>query len=1106
MYGAGCARGSTEQRLGSVGRMIMNDTVTIDMKPLTIIGVGSSAGGLEAIRELVSSVPNDMHVSYVVVQHMSPHHKSLMTELVARETNLSVVDVEDGITPEPNVIYITPPKADVLYEDGMLRLVEPSPEVASPKPSVDRFLLSLADSHGEHSMAIILSGTGTDGAYGVQAIREAGGITIAQGSDSAKYDGMPTAAVQTGCIDLILHPQEIGTHLQKILSSPRDFDELRRGELVRSPVSDLLQILLARTRVDFRDYKQTTINRRIERRMVALGIESKEEYTQFCRTNPQAVDALFKDLLISVTRFFRDRQEFEELNNFIPDLVERANGTPIRVWVAGCATGEEAYSIAMLLAEALGGPQVPLKNHVQIFATDIDEDALRMARRGFYGLAALNDIPADLADKYLLREKDGVRVIDNLRTAILFSHHNVCQDPPFQKIGLLCCRNLLIYFGNALQQKVMGRFHYALTETGLMFLGTAESVAGSEQLFVQDSRAAHIYRRRAIKAETAPTPKRSRYGEPLRPLVSDPNASSAGHSTDRRMFEALMKSLGANSVLVTDDYSIVRINGNVSPYINMTDQSTLKMHLDLLRSPLREEARSLTTLALKHDQPRQGVRHLLNADGDNEVRLDVYPIVAKEINERAALVVFTALAPARKDGELTRDGEGSSPEVDRIRSLETEVANTREALQQTIEELETSNEELQSLNEEMQSTNEELQATNEELETSNEELQSTNEELITVNEELQVTASELNERTSELSSILESAPIAILVLDSALQISQASGSAVDLFKLNRPLSSPHISQCTLPSGFPPLAPICSETLRLGEKISNDFTSRSALVQITTSPFFDGRGQIQGVTMVVTTFPSLAAEMELILNSSNFFIMNREFDGTIRRISHESASLLGLGRKEAEGGNIYEYLDQETGADLRNGDESLLSSEAAQKHDIVELKSKAGKGSRWLSMHRLLMHRDESEHPSIYAVGVDVTDALIARQAAEEAFEQLSLIQEMSGIGYWMLDLEREHVTWSDEVYRIHGVARDDFNPTLDNAIDFYHPDDRDAVRDAIAQAATEGGRFKFALRLVRPDGETVSVEAWGQGRAGKAGQVRHIVGAFREVVAETQPA
>lgn len=854
-----------EVRPGSISGIMGHDMAKDTTADLTIVGIGSSAGGLEAIRELVSTLPTDLDVAYVVVQHMSPHHKSLMTELVARQTTLAVEDVKNETAPRPNVIYVTPPKTDVVYKAGKLCLVSPSTEVASPKPSVDRFLLSLADEHGEKSMAIILSGTGTDGAYGVQAIREAGGITIAQDTESAKYDGMPMAAMQTGCVDLVLRPFEIGTHLFKILTGPRDFDSFRREASEKGPASDLLQILLARTRVDFREYKQTTINRRIERRMLALGISNHDEYTQFCRVNPNAVDALFKDLLISVTRFFRDKTEFEQLKELLPGLLEKRGDAPFRVWIAGCATGEEAYSIAILLSEALGGSKVQLKDHVQIFATDIDKDALDVARKGIYGLAALNDIPKSIAERYFIQQSDGIRVIDSMRSAILFSDHNVCQDPPFQKVNLLCCRNLLIYFGNALQHKVMSRFHYAMADNSLMFLGTAETVAGSDEMFIQDSNSAHIYRRRSIRRSENASLTGTRNMPQSRRIQSSLPAAKSGVSTDRQMFEALAQSLGRNSILVTDEYSIVRVYGDVSSYIEMNEASHLKMHIDLLRRPFREEARSLVTLALKHGEHRSGVRHLLAEDDDAEVRLSVYPIIARDINERAALVVFSEVPIDRTKGiDRSSENESSGFENDRIRLLEDEVATTREALQQTIEELETSNEELQSLNEELQSTNEELQATNEELETSNEELQSTNEELITVNEELQVTAAELSGRTGELMSVLETAPLAIMVLDTALQISQATNAAATMFSLARPVSNPHISQCILPEDFPSLAPICNETLKLGTAITHELTSKGSRYKVICSPFFDMRGQVKGVTMVVSEFPGLAQDLEVIL--------------------------------------------------------------------------------------------------------------------------------------------------------------------------------------------------------------------------------------------------
>ncbi|WP_300030782.1 chemotaxis protein CheB [uncultured Roseobacter sp.] len=1067
---------------------------------LTIIGIGSSAGGLEAIRELVSTLPTDLSVAYVVVQHMSPHHKSLMTELVARQTALSVVDVTDGMAPEPNVIYVTPPKTDVVYEDGKLFLVEPSTEVASPKPSVDRFLLSLADEHGEKSMAIILSGTGTDGAYGVQAIREAGGITIAQDTESAKYDGMPMAAMQTGCVDLVLRPFEIGTHLQKILTSPRDFDAFRQESSEKSPSSDLLQILLARTRVDFREYKQTTINRRIERRMIALGIESHEEYTQFCRVNPNAVDALFKDLLISVTRFFRDKSEFEQLRDMLPALLKKKNHGPLRVWIAGCATGEEAYSIAILLCEALGGAKVALKDHVQIFATDIDKDALDVARKGVYGMAALNDIPKSLADRYFIQQNDGIRVIDTLRSAILFSDHNVCQDPPFQKVDLLCCRNLLIYFGNALQHKVMSRFHYAMTESSLMFLGTAESVAGSDEMFVQDSNSAHIYRRRSIRRSehtpfsAARTMPQSRALNPVKPSVP------VGDSTDRQMFEALALSLGKNSMLVTDEYSIVRVYGNVSNYIEVSESSNLKMHIDLLRRPFREEARSLVTLALKNDENRSGVRHLLADDDDAEIRLDVYPIIARDINERAALVVFKEVQVDRAKGaEKQLAAQSDDVDHDRIRLLEDEVATTREALQQTIEELETSNEELQSLNEELQSTNEELQATNEELETSNEELQSTNEELITVNEELQVTAAELSGRTGELMSVLETAPLSIMVLDTALQISQATNAATEMFGLSRPVANPHISQCVVPERFPTLAPICNETLKLGEPISREFTSRGSRYKLTCSPFFDMRGQMKGVTMVVSEFPGLAQELDLILDHAEIFMLNRATDGTILRISEKSARTLGTTRADAEGVKFREIASKSVVKKVAERDNLLMDSPDGRIQHLDHMSFADSDEEIWMKTENFIFADPSVANTSIYSVGTDITDVIRSRNQAEDAVAQLLLLQDLARVGYWSVDLKSGEVYWSDEVYRIHGEDRTEYTPNLEEGIEYYHPDDREKVRREVSRVAEEGGDFRFRNRLQTKAGQTVMIESIGMARADESGEIHKLIGVFREL-------
>ena len=1067
-----------------------------------IVGIGSSAGGLEALRELASSLPTELPVAYVVVQHMSPQHKSLLTTLVARESRLRVEDVTDGVVPAPNVIYVTPPNADVVMSAGKLRLLPPSPDRASPKPSVDRFLMSIADEKAEHAVGVILSGTGSDGAYGVQAIREAGGITISQDDASAKYDGMPNAAVETGCVDLVLNPHQIGTHLAKILSSPKDFGKLIQEQEAGSPVLDLLQILLARTRVDFRDYKQSTVQRRIERRMIALGINSQIDYTTHCRSNPSEVDALFKDLLISVTRFFRDSDEFEHLSQALREQLDPQSRDSLRIWVAGCATGEEAYTIAIILAELLGGPQMLTKDRIQIFATDIDENALRIARQGHYSLTALNDVPDDLANQYFTRSGDRVQVIEALRSVILFSNHNLCNDPPFQRIDLVCCRNLLIYFGNTLQTKVLTRLHYAMRDSALLFLGTAESAFGSEDLFIPVGKNLRIFRKRTLKNtwSRAPLLDASRHRISS---VPEPAQTAQKSNVDRLLFDSLAKSLADNSLLISDDLSIMRVYGDVSRYIELREGNALQIRLNLLKSPLREEARSLLTLALKHNSRRTGVKHLLAKDGDDPVQLEAIPIHAKGIDERAVLLTFTHFQATRSVTLQTgNDDEQSENTHGRVADLEKELSSTREALQQTIEELETSNEELQSLNEELQSTNEELQATNEELETANEELQSTNEELITVNEELQVNSAELSAKTNELSSVLEHAPSALLMVNEALQIAEASAAARVLFDLSERLDRPHVSQCRLPPDFPQLAPICDDVLRLGKPTAAEFVSRGTHYQLNCAPFYDQRGRLCGVTLVVSEFPELARSMDMLLDNAPFLVMWRRLDGRILRISNASARTLNLTRSEAEGRNLYDVLDPVAAKQVRDGDNQTVASPNQMALQTFPVMANGGKDVRWLSTQRFVHNDPLTDEPAIYAFGTDVTEVVEVNEQLTMRNQQLEMAQRSGDFGIWEISVRDRRVFWSDEAFSLYGYPNSDTAPTLEMLTDLLAKEDADHLQSIFDGQAepSRGMVFYHSSRGASSDAKSLITKA--QVRYGPTGDAEFLFGIVHNAVEE----
>ncbi|MEL7105792.1 MAG: CheR family methyltransferase [Pseudomonadota bacterium] len=944
-----------------------------------IVGIASSAGGLEAISQLLNALPGDIGATYVIAQHMSPTHKSLMLTLLARETEIPVMEIGDEVVPKRNTVYLTPPNRDVVFVDGKLALATPLGNAGAPKPSADRLFAALALEKGEHAIGIVLSGTGSDGSYGVQAIREAGGITVAQDVASAKYDGMPVSAAETGCVDLVLSPTQIGQHLGKILAQPRDFEALARINENPSKVSDLLQILLARTRVDFREYKESTVQRRIQRRMVALGIDDYEEYVRHCRSSTTEVDALFKDLLISVTRFFRDPEEFESLETTIKSLVESEENRPLRFWVAGCATGEEAYSIAMIAAEALGGIEKIGKERIQIFATDIDKSALERARLGEYPASALNDVPEKYQEKYFMIRDGRVVVRPELRSIILFSLHNVIQDPPFINVDFVSLRNILIYFNSKLQERVLNRIHHALSSRGFLFLGRSETIGALEANFEPLSGSSRVFRRRSVVRKGTDVGKSGfSYNNDAAWATRPGGQPSTGPSpVDREMFDTLARGLAENAILVTAQQDIVRVYGDISPFIELSEASNLNLRLSLLRKPFRDEARSLCVISLKKGERKRGLKQPFSGMGFTHAQIETIPLQLKDAAENYVLVTFNTFSDEADRNVETELVEETDSE--KVRQLQADVATAREALQQTIEELQTSNEELQSVNEELQSTNEELQASNEELETSNEELQSTNEELITVNEELQVNSSELDSTRGELEAILDAAPLAILVINSALQINRASQPAQVMFDLPKNYIDMHLGECTFSPDFPNLIEVTSQVFATRNTYDKTFRHNNTTYSMVCAPYAAPTGQVRGVNLVISE--------------------------------------------------------------------------------------------------------------------VEAAAALQVR----ESLHQLEMVQELADVAFFSIDLKTNALTWSPKVFEIHGLRYSDPTPSVEDAIAFYHEEDRQLVEDAVSAAVEDGTAFHFRLRLNQKGGDTVKVEARGAPVDGDDGTARSIVGVFRQL-------
>ncbi|MEM9063239.1 MAG: chemotaxis protein CheB [Pseudomonadota bacterium] len=837
-------------------------TDELEEQDLTIVGIGASAGGLEAIREFVHHLPGDLAAAYVVVQHLSPDHHSLLTTLVDRETDLRVVEVTDGLRVERNTVYVTPPSWDVVIDGSKLLLQHPSQHTGSPRPSVDRFFKSAAESYGKRVVGIVFSGTGSDGSYGFQAIQAAGGVTIAQDDQSAKYDGMPLAAVETGCVDLVLPPAEIAQKLQRIIALPRDLDAIRPSDQEQNPLLDLMQIVHSATRVDFQEYKQTTIRRRIERRMAAVGVNSFREYTNLCRTSPAEVRALFKDLLISVTRFFRDPAEFEQLRDVIGEIVDNAGIEPIRVWVPGCATGEEAYSVAMHFAEALGSKGEISKDVLQIFATDIDLAALDTARQGTYPLSISGDIPSDLFARYFTVSGDKIQIDPALKKAVVFSRHDLCTDPPFLNIDLICCRNVIIYFGRRLQERVLSRLNYALAQKGLLFLGKSESVSIHGNLFEAIDHGSHLYRKHArdrLSREMFPDQSRTL------PVAAKSSAGAieAGATNEKNLllFESLAQVVGPDALLLQSDLKIVRVFGNVSRYSSLTDQTRLRFDVSMLRRELSAAARGLVGSALRQGEKRSVTQGGLKDDPDHVVQMDCYPIKAPGLEEDYALLAFRRLT--RPIEVKPADREGLSTEaIEHIETLESEIRRLQDEHQQSTEELETTNEELQTTIEEFQSTNEELQSTNEEIETSNEELQSANEELITVNEELQISTYEMNVLNDEQAAVLESVLAPLIIVDVSMHVTKMNSAAAKLIDVSRSLDRPHLSQCRFPDGFLSISEFCNEALSIGRPLSRRVVSEDQVYTLDIAPYFNSDGQLRGATLMFHKAPAALPEAEM----------------------------------------------------------------------------------------------------------------------------------------------------------------------------------------------------------------------------------------------------
>ena len=767
-----------------------------------IVGIGASAGGLAAFEAFFSGMPadSDSGMAFVLVQHLSPDHKSILTELVKRYTRMNVYEVEDGVEVRANCAYIIPPNRDMAFVNGALRLFEPSAPRGLRLP-IDFFFRSLAQDQHERAICIVLSGTGSDGTLGIRAVKGEGGMVMAQNPESTHYDGMPRSAIGTGLVDYVLPPAEMPRQLIAYVShafGPRPRKLAPASPRVDNTLKRTCVILRSQTGHDFSEYKENTLLRRIERRMAVHQIERIEDYVSYLQKSRDEVDALFRDLLIGITSFFRDPEAFAALEGELGPrlLVGKTGDDVVRVWVCGCSTGEEAYSIAILIQEWLDAHRQAVR--VQIFATDIDKVAIEQARTGAYPASIAADVSPERLARFFTQGTDGsyYRIQKYIRDMLIFSEQNVIRDPPFSRLDLVSCRNLLIYMNSDLQRRLIPLFGYALNSGGLLFLGSSETVGEfTPGAFAMVDRKWRIYRRQD-GTTGMPTPAlasglTSARRDVDRIHTPRTDVNPAERTSYRELTEqALLEHYAQSGLLVTAQGDILHIWGRTGKYLEPTPGDALMNVISMAREGLRRAlATALHQAAAGKDAIRYaGLRVRTNGDAitanltvrrapagaGRADRTDLFVVILEEVE---------AVTPPT--GVVGPEGSGATADSDdpRIARLERELRAREEYLQVTIEELETSNEELKSAIEEMQSINEELQSTNEELETSKEELQSVNEELATVNAELSSKVSDLSRANNDMNNLLAGTGVGTLFVDHQLRISRFTPAATQLINL-----------------------------------------------------------------------------------------------------------------------------------------------------------------------------------------------------------------------------------------------------------------------------------------------------------------------------------
>ena len=982
----------------------MNTMITNSGFP--VVGIGASAGGLQAIKGLLAELPvgTEEEVAFVIIQHMDPDHESVMASLLEKVTEMEIREIKDGLEIEPNCVYLNPPRKKIAISGGKFQTSEFDTEEV-PKLPIDHFFRSLSEELEEKAISVVLSGSNADGSTGLRAVKAAGGMTLAQKESQAQYREMPRSAINTGFVDYVLPVEEMADKIFDYVRHPyidTPAEASVKDESFENVLPEIFSLIRKEMGHDFANYKTTTIRRRIERRMAVHQIESICDYHQFLRGNRTEVKELSKDLLITVTNFFRESETFDFLKEkVLPGLVDnKPADSSLRIWVPGCSTGEEAYTLGMILTEIMEEQGIRLDT--QIFATDLDGGSVEIARKGVYPESVAPDLSEERLNRFFEKKGEKYKISDRIRKMVVFAEHNLIEDPPLSGLDLISCRNVLIYMNRELHEKVIPTFHYALNQDGILLLGTSESPGEFADLFQPVDKRKSIYRRKETPGRTRVAHWEFPFSERGAPRTRDPEAEASNTPDARKLAEkTILKKYSDPGVLIDENYKIHYFHGNTEKYLAPPEGRPDMNILDMARGKLRYKLTGAISEASKGDKSatREGVRVEYSGE-ECLIDLIVEPVNRSPDEGNLYLVVFeevsSAVESTEKEGPEKGGSEGETEAADRrLEALEKELKSTKESLRATIEELETSNEELKSRNEELQATNEELRSTNEELQTAREEAQSSNEELTSVNQELKEKIDQLSQARDDMKNLLDSTEIAILFLDTDLCLRRFTPEATELFNLiesdiGRPLTdiSSRLDDQDVIEDMNGVLDTLQEVNREVITEDGDWYEMEIMPYRTTENVVDGLVvTFKDITKVKRDRLKKLRRLAAVLEDSNDAITVFNLDGDIQEWNTGAENMYGYSESEAKEMNIRELVPEgEKGKTLELIDE-IRSGEPLESLETRRLTKDGRTLDIWLTLTTLT---DESGQ--VYAVATTERDISDLKAKEKEYKKEISRLK------------------------------------------------------------------------------------------------------------------